>query len=48
MNLEGKEWVCVGWIHLVQDRPVADSCEHGNETSDSTECWEFLKWLSNC
>jgi hypothetical protein len=22
-------------------------CEHGNETSDSIKCWEFLHQLSN-
>jgi hypothetical protein len=21
------------------------SCEHGNETSDSIKCWEFLDWV---
>jgi hypothetical protein len=47
MNLEEKGWVGVGWIHLAQERPVADSYEHVNETLDSTKCWEF-KWLRNC
>jgi hypothetical protein len=25
----------VDWIHLAQDRPVAASCEHGNESLGS-------------
>jgi hypothetical protein len=28
-------WEVVNWIHLAHDRPVAGSCEHGNELSGS-------------
>jgi hypothetical protein len=24
---------------------VEDSCEHGDEPSDSVKCWEVLEWL---
>jgi hypothetical protein len=27
--------------------PVADSCEHGNETSDSVKDGEFIEYLSD-
>jgi hypothetical protein len=27
--------------------PVAGSCKHGNEPSDSIKCREFLDWLSD-
>jgi hypothetical protein len=33
MNLRKIEWENVDWINLAQDRPVAGSCEHRNETS---------------
>jgi hypothetical protein len=26
---------------------VKGSSEHGNEASQSVQCWEFLEWLSN-
>jgi hypothetical protein len=32
----------VDWIHLAQEIPVADSCEHGNEHWRSTNGREFL------
>jgi hypothetical protein len=38
----------VVWIYLAQERPVMDSCEHGNELSGSIKCWGFIGWLSNC
>jgi hypothetical protein len=28
-------------------RPMAGSCEHGNEPSGSIKCWEFLSWLTS-
>jgi hypothetical protein len=34
------------WLRI--ERPVAGSCEHGNESSGSIKCWEFLVWLSDC
>jgi hypothetical protein len=27
--------------------PVEGSCEHGNEPSGSTKCWQILQWLHN-
>jgi len=36
----------VDWIDLAQDRDkVAGSGEHGNESSGSIKCEEFLFWL---
>jgi hypothetical protein len=32
----------VDWIHLAQDRLVADSCEQNNEPSGSVRAGEFL------
>jgi hypothetical protein len=32
----------VDWIRLAKDRPVAGSCEHGNETPDSIKDGVFL------
>jgi len=32
----------VDWINLVQDRPVACLCEHGNESSVSINDGELL------
>jgi hypothetical protein len=32
----------VDWIHWVQDRDRAGSCEHGNEPLGSIKCGEFL------
>jgi hypothetical protein len=30
------------WIHAAQDEDqLADSCEHGNESSDSTKRWDI-------
>jgi hypothetical protein len=29
-------------------RPVAGSCEQGNEPWASIKCWGFLEWLRNC
>jgi hypothetical protein len=31
-----------------EQEPVADSCEHGIELSDSVKFWEFQGWLRNC
>jgi hypothetical protein len=37
----------MNWIVLAQDGPVEGSCEHGNESSGSMKCWEFLEWQHN-
>jgi hypothetical protein len=37
-------WGDVDWIHLAENkRPVAGSCEHGNEHSGSIKLWEILE-----
>jgi hypothetical protein len=41
MDLCEGEWEGVDWIYLAQDRPVAGSCEYGNESSGSMK-GEFL------
>jgi hypothetical protein len=30
----------------LEQRPLADCCEHGNETLLPKKYWEFLEWLS--
>jgi hypothetical protein len=40
-------WEGVGWMHLTQDRPVVNSCEHGNEPLGSIKGREFLYKLSD-
>jgi hypothetical protein len=35
----GKAWTGFIWLRI---GPVAGSCEHGNETSGSIKCGEFL------
>jgi hypothetical protein len=37
-------WDGMDWIDLAQDR---DSCERGEEPSDSIKFWEVLEWLHN-
>jgi hypothetical protein len=37
-------WTGCMWIRI---GPVAVSCEHGNETSDSIKCGKFLDLLSD-
>jgi hypothetical protein len=43
MDLREIGWDGVDWIYLAQDRAL----EHGNESSGSIKCWEFLEWLHN-
>jgi hypothetical protein len=39
MNFKEKVWGSTNWIYIAQDkRPVAGSCEHGNESSGSIKC----------
>jgi hypothetical protein len=41
-------WDGMDWIDLVQNRDHwGGLCEHGNESSGSLICWEFLEWLHN-
>jgi hypothetical protein len=35
-------YVDVGWIHLAQDNPITDSCEHNSEPSSSIKGRKFL------
>jgi hypothetical protein len=42
MNFREIEWEGEYWMHLVQDRPVAGSCEHANESSVPIKGGEFL------
>jgi hypothetical protein len=37
-------WTGFIWVRIGL---VVDSCEHGNETSGSIKCWEFLELLTN-
>jgi hypothetical protein len=37
----------VDWISLAQDRYRWSSCERGNETSGSINCWEIIEWPQN-
>jgi hypothetical protein len=48
LKINLREMGCEGvnWIHLVQERPVAGSCEHGNETSVFIKGEKFLGCLS--
>jgi hypothetical protein len=39
MNLRGIGWGDMNWIDLAQEGP----CEHGNEPSGSTKCWEIFE-----
>jgi hypothetical protein len=39
MDLKDIGWGSMDWIDLAQE----GSCEHSNEPSGSTECWEVLK-----
>jgi hypothetical protein len=45
-DLRGMGWDGVDWIHLAQKRPVAGSCEYGNEPFGSIKGKEFLEYLS--
>jgi hypothetical protein len=36
-------WEVLDWNHLAQERLVKLSCEHGNNPSGFTRCWEFLE-----
>jgi hypothetical protein len=43
-------WDGMDWIYLAQDRDQWTACEHSNEPSGSTKCWEALesphiRWL---
>jgi hypothetical protein len=42
MDLRKTEWEVMDRMHLVQDRPMTGSCEHGNEPLDSIKGEEFL------
>jgi hypothetical protein len=42
MDLREIRWEDVDWIHLAQDRTVADSCEHSNEPSGSIKGGNFF------
>jgi hypothetical protein len=35
-------------LEEVDTRPMAGSCEHGNEPLTSIKCWKFHNWLWNC
>jgi hypothetical protein len=35
----------VDWIHLAQDKDRWLTCEHGNASSGSITCGEFLDYL---
>jgi hypothetical protein len=40
MDLREIGWDGINWIDLAQDM---GSCEHGNEPTGSTKCWEVLE-----
>jgi hypothetical protein len=42
INLKEIGWEGVDWMHLAQDSPVADLCEHSNELLHSIKGGEFL------
>jgi hypothetical protein len=43
-EIEGMVWTGSIWLRI---GPVEVSCEHGDETSGSINCWEVLEWLHN-
>jgi hypothetical protein len=43
LDLKEIGWSGVDWIHLPRQRPVAGSCEHGNDVSGSVKCWIILE-----
>jgi hypothetical protein len=46
-DLREIKWEVVYWIRLAQNRPLAGSCEHGNESSSPIKCRKFLDLLSD-
>jgi hypothetical protein len=42
MNLRKKKWWCGLDSSGLGQKLVVDSCEHGNELSDSKKLWDFL------
>jgi hypothetical protein len=49
MNLNDIECDRMDWIHLALTYgPVACSCDHDIETSDSIKCGEFLYYQRDC
>jgi hypothetical protein len=37
----------VHWVHLAQDKKMADACVHGTESAGSTKSEEFLEQLGD-
>jgi hypothetical protein len=37
-----KKWGVGAWTGFIWLRPMAGSCKHSNEPSDSNKVWEFL------